>query len=159
MQFRIIALSLVASLVAADSVQDLIAQVPQCAVPCLNNAAKKVGCSATDNSCKCNKSTELASQAIVCVSSSCSTDELGKTTELTSEICLAVLKQAGGDAANSAVSSAGAAATSAISDALDLPSATAAATGSSTTPTTADAVRVGAGMGLVGVAAMAVMVL
>lgn len=42
------------SSVAVDSVQVLIAQVPACAVPCLNNAAKQIGCSATDNACKCS---------------------------------------------------------------------------------------------------------
>ncbi len=88
MQFRIVTLSLLASLVAADSIQDLIAQVPTCTVPCLDNAAKQIGCATTDNQCKCKKSDELASQAIVCVSSSCSIDKLGRMFSLNSPCTL-----------------------------------------------------------------------
>ena len=40
MQFKVVALSLLASLAAAEDLKELIDSMPRCAVPCLDDAAK-----------------------------------------------------------------------------------------------------------------------
>ena len=76
MQFKVVALSLLASLAAAEDLKELIDSMPRCAVPCLDDAAKGVGCSVDDWECKCMNSNELAAQAIACVSLMCSQEEV-----------------------------------------------------------------------------------
>ncbi|KAF3058119.1 putative cfem domain-containing protein [Daldinia childiae] len=131
MQFKTLAIALFAAAVTAESLQELISQIPSCAKPCLDSASTKVGCSTTDNKCQCSKIDDLTKEAITCVSTSCSADELVDTTKLSGEICANVAAAAGGAAVSSAISSASAAATSAIgsvigsaTDAASTPTAT-----------------------------------
>ncbi|OTA98505.1 hypothetical protein M426DRAFT_17336 [Hypoxylon sp. CI-4A] len=129
MQFKTLAVALFAAVVAADSVQELISQIPSCAKPCLDNASTTIGCSTTDNKCQCGKIDDLTSEAIGCVSSSCSVDDLTAATKLSAEICAAVAVDAGGSAVTSAVSSASSAVNSAVgsltgADATATPTAT-----------------------------------
>ncbi|KAI0383330.1 hypothetical protein F5Y04DRAFT_32804 [Hypomontagnella monticulosa] len=144
MQFRTLALTLFATAVAAQSAQELIAEIPSCAKPCLDSASTKIGCSTTDVKCQCGKIDDLTSEAITCVSTSCNTDDLSKTTKLSAQICGAVALGAGGDAVTSLVSSASAAATSAIGSAVF-----GSATDATTTPTATPAAgnRAVAGLG------------
>lgn len=79
MQFKTLAIALFAAAVSADSLQELISQIPSCAKPCLDDASTKIGCSTTDNKCQCSKIDDLTTQAIGCVSSSCSADDLTGT--------------------------------------------------------------------------------
>ncbi|KAI0179477.1 hypothetical protein GGR52DRAFT_308142 [Hypoxylon sp. FL1284] len=129
MQLKTLTFALFAAVVAADSVTDLVSQIPSCAKSCLDSASTKIGCSATDNRCQCTKLDDLTKEAISCVSSSCTADDLTKTTKLSAEICAAVAADAGGDAASSIMSKAGAVATSAVdsvfgSDTTATPTAT-----------------------------------
>ncbi|KAK5628898.1 hypothetical protein RRF57_004613 [Xylaria bambusicola] len=76
MQFKNIALSLFVAAVAAESVDELVKQIPSCATTCLNDGAKKVGCAVDDYKCQCGKITDITSDAIPCVSAACSSDDL-----------------------------------------------------------------------------------
>ncbi|KAI5925161.1 hypothetical protein F4810DRAFT_91612 [Camillea tinctor] len=144
MQFKPLALALFVALVSADSVQDLVSQIPSCAKTCLDNASTTIGCATTDLACQCDKKTDLTKAAIVCVQGACSSDDLKKTTTVSAELCLAVAQQGVGSAVSSAVSSATAAAGSAVTSALGLSgtasgTATATATGTAATGTASDA--------------------
>ncbi|KAI1140092.1 hypothetical protein F5Y05DRAFT_306534 [Hypoxylon sp. FL0543] len=132
MQFKTLAFALFAAAVSADSLQQLVSQIPSCAKPCLDDASTKIGCATTDNQCQCTKIDDLTTQAIGCVSTSCSADDLTETTQLSTQICLAVAQDVGGAAYSSALSSAGAAATSEIGS---ITGASATSASASTTPT------------------------
>ncbi|KAI0896675.1 hypothetical protein F4806DRAFT_436334 [Annulohypoxylon nitens] len=146
MQFTTLALALFAAAVSAQSTEQLISQIPSCAKPCLDDASTKIGCSTTDTSCQCSKIDDLTTQAIGCVSTSCSADDLTQTTKLSAEICAAIASDAGSAAASSAVSSAGSAATSVIAS-LTGATATSATTSATATPTTGAGNRAVAGLG------------
>ncbi|KAI2467432.1 hypothetical protein F4781DRAFT_312116 [Annulohypoxylon bovei var. microspora] len=147
MQFTALALALFAAAsVSAQSTQELISQIPSCAKPCLDDASTKIGCSTTDTTCQCGKIDDLTTQAIGCVSTSCSADDLTETTKLSAEICAVAAANAGGAAASSVVSSAGSAATSAIAS-LTGATATSSTTSATTTPATGAGNRAVAGLG------------
>ncbi|KAI0427604.1 hypothetical protein F5Y09DRAFT_315713 [Xylaria sp. FL1042] len=174
MQFKTVVLSLFVALAAADSLDDLAAQIPSCAKTCIDDGAKKAGCASTDYTCECSNITSITANAFSCVSSSCSADDLQKTTDATTSLCLAVAQQVGGDAYSSAINSLTSAAGSALSSATAAvgsatgsagsaftsataaagSSLTSAATGASPTATPAAANQAVAGMGMVGAAAM-----
>ncbi|KAI6080507.1 hypothetical protein F4821DRAFT_58425 [Hypoxylon rubiginosum] len=152
MQFKTLAVAFFAAAVAADSVSDLVSQIPSCAKTCLDNASTAIGCSTTDTSCQCSKFDDLTKEGITCVSTSCTTDDLTKTTKLSAQICAAVAENAGGAAASSIVSSAGAAVTSAINS----------ITGTGATPTATPATPAAGNRAVVGLgfaAAMAALAL
>ncbi|OTA53948.1 hypothetical protein K449DRAFT_469653 [Hypoxylon sp. EC38] len=146
MQFKTLAVALFAAAVSADSLQELISQIPSCAKPCLDDASTKIGCSTTDNKCQCSKIDDLTTQAIGCVSTSCSADDLTETTQLSTQICLAVAQDVGGATYSSVLSSAGAAATSAIAS-LTGASATSASTSATPTASPGAGHRAAAGLG------------
>ncbi|KAI1455310.1 hypothetical protein F4805DRAFT_274955 [Annulohypoxylon moriforme] len=146
MQFTTLAVALFAAAVSAQSAQQLISEIPSCAKPCLDDASTKIGCSTTDTSCQCSKIDDLTTQAIGCVSTSCSADDLTQTTKLSAEICAAIASDAGSAAASSAVSSAGSAATSAIAS-LTGADGTSSSTSATATPTTGAGNRAVAGLG------------
>ncbi|KAI1363820.1 hypothetical protein F5Y08DRAFT_231591 [Xylaria arbuscula] len=166
MQFKTLALSLFAAVAAAESIDQLVAEIPSCATTCLNDAAKKAGCAVDDYTCQCTNILSITTDALPCVSGACSTDDLTKTSETTSNLCLQVAQQAGGDAYNSALDSL----TSAIASATSSIGSEITGTATSTTATqTSDAASAGsasptatpgaanqavAGMGMVGAAAI-----
>ena len=121
MQAKTLAFALFASLAAAQSVQELLEQIPSCAVPCIADASQVIGCAIDDNACQCRRADELTSEAIFCVSTDCEPEDLGTTTDVSTRICLLIAAQAGGDAAESAGPSTTAAGTSAISSNMDEP--------------------------------------
>ncbi|KAI1496343.1 hypothetical protein F5X99DRAFT_75620 [Biscogniauxia marginata] len=153
MQFKAVALALLVTAVSADSVEELLTQIPSCAKSCLDNASTSIGCGTTDTWCQCDKKTDLTKAAIVCVQGACSSDDLKKTTTVSAELCLAVAQQSAGDAASSIVASATAAAGSGLASASN---AITSAIGSATATPSTDAAsgRNVAGMGIVGAAAM-----
>ncbi|KAI1778527.1 hypothetical protein F4818DRAFT_406377 [Hypoxylon cercidicola] len=142
MQFKTLAVALFATAAAAQSLPQLISQIPSCAKPCLDNASTAIGCSNTDANCQCSKFDDLTKEAITCVSTSCSTDDLTKTTKLSAQICAVVAEGAAGSAASSIVSSASAAVTSAVNSVLG-----GTATGATPTATPAAGNRAVAGLG------------
>jgi hypothetical protein len=76
MKYTVVA-SLLFSLVAADAITDLIAQIPQCAIACLTTAATSIGCSAMDYSCQCKAMDKMTAAALSCITSSgCTNDEI-----------------------------------------------------------------------------------
>ncbi|KAI1199392.1 hypothetical protein F5X97DRAFT_322366 [Nemania serpens] len=176
MQFRTIAISLFAALVAADHISDLASQVPSCAQSCLASAAQKAGCDATDYKCQCGKAGDITGNSALCLTTSCSSDDAAATYKKTAELCLAVAGQVGSDNLSSAIDSlsgaftsatgaAGSAITSATGAAGSAITSATGAVGSALTPTrtgslppatpTPAAANQGvAGMGLVGAAAI-----
>ncbi|XXH04153.1 hypothetical protein Hte_010566 [Hypoxylon texense] len=142
MQFKTLAVTLFAAVAAAQSITELISEIPTCAKSCLDNASTAIGCSTTDAQCQCSKFDDLTKEAITCVSTSCSTDDLTKTTKLSAQICAAVAEGAGSAAASSIVSSAGAAITSAVNSVVG-----GTTTGATPTATPAAGSRAAAGLG------------
>ncbi|KAI0098871.1 hypothetical protein GGR51DRAFT_536718 [Nemania sp. FL0031] len=117
MQFKNVALSLFVAIATADSISDLAAQIPSCAQSCLSDGAKKAGCSTTDYTCQCSNIASITSNSALCVSTSCSSDDLTETSKVTSELCLEVAQQVGGDTFSSAFDSLTGAAGSAFTSA------------------------------------------
>ena len=76
MQFKIVALSLLASLVAAETVQELTAELPSCAVTCINKAAQEENCAADDQQCKCKNAAKIMDPAFECAADTCTANEL-----------------------------------------------------------------------------------
>ncbi|KAI1274563.1 hypothetical protein F5Y07DRAFT_211215 [Xylaria sp. FL0933] len=174
MQIKTVALSLFVALASADSLADLAAQIPSCAKSCIEDGAKQAGCASGDYNCECTNLTAITTNSITCVSSNCSSDELQKTSDATTALCLQVAQQAGDDAyssafnsltsagasdytsataaAGSATKSAGSAFTSATAAAGS--SVSSALSSASPTATPGAANQAVAGMGMVGAAAM-----
>ncbi|KAI1355111.1 hypothetical protein F5Y01DRAFT_197320 [Xylaria sp. FL0043] len=166
MQIKAVALSLFVALASADSLADLAAQIPSCAKSCIDDGAKQAGCASGDYNCECTNLTAITTNSITCISSNCSSDELQKTSDATTALCLQVAQQAGDDAYSSAynsLTSATAAAGSATKSAGSAFTSATAAAGSSVssalssaspTATPGAANQAVAGMGMVGAAAM-----
>ncbi|KAK8069844.1 hypothetical protein PG994_006460 [Apiospora phragmitis] len=156
MQFKTIVLSAFVALAAAETIQELVAQIPACTKKCLDDASKQIGCDTTDNKCQCGKLDDLTSKATPCIIA-CTNDDMSKTIELSGKICAKVGSAQIGSAVSSvasdvstkvgsALSTASAKATSVYGDIT----ATASHAASTSTPTPAAAGRnmVGAGAGL-----------
>ncbi|KAK8008492.1 CFEM domain-containing protein [Apiospora marii] len=62
---------------------------PDCAIPCLTDAISKVGCAAGDISCQCSPATQSSLAPIVapCLTSKCSSKELGQALQAGNDIC------------------------------------------------------------------------
>ncbi|KAK7753419.1 hypothetical protein SLS62_004710 [Diatrype stigma] len=130
MQFTTVALSLFAAVATAqtnstdESLPDLVAQLPTCAMSCFNSSADGAGCSTTDFDCLCSTQ-EFISNMGGCVllgGASCSSDEISKATDLANQIC--------SDVKNNPTSSDVAAASSLVASAVASASATASSTDS-----------------------------
>ncbi|KAK7991671.1 hypothetical protein PG996_013310 [Apiospora saccharicola] len=154
MQFKTILISAFVALAAAESIQDLVAQIPACTKNCLNDASKQIGCDSSDNKCQCGKIDDLTKNATPCIIG-CQNDDMSKTLELSGKICAKV----GGAQVGSAVSSLASEASTKIGGALSTASAkatsvygditaTASHAANTATPTPAGAGRNMAGAGL-----------
>ncbi|KAK1976938.1 hypothetical protein LZ30DRAFT_567526, partial [Colletotrichum cereale] len=87
MKYAAITCMLVA-IVAADTVNELVDQIPTCAVNCIRDAAQAVNCDITDFACSCSKITELTPNVVSCLATSgCSTADQAKVFQLTPQIC------------------------------------------------------------------------
>ncbi|KAK2061998.1 hypothetical protein LY76DRAFT_506658 [Colletotrichum caudatum] len=79
---------LLVTIVAADTINDLVNQIPTCAVTCIRDQAKAVGCEITDFNCTCGKVTELTPKVVSCLATSgCSTADQAKIFQITPQIC------------------------------------------------------------------------
>ena len=76
MQFKLVALSLLASLAAAETVQELTSELPSCAVTCINNAARDNNCATDDQECKCKNAAKIMDPAFECAADTCTANEL-----------------------------------------------------------------------------------
>ena len=59
-------LALFAAAVAAQSVDELVSQIPECAVSCIRDAAAGQGCSEGDYACECSHMDEVSGGAALC---------------------------------------------------------------------------------------------
>ncbi|KAK8085361.1 hypothetical protein PG997_006632 [Apiospora hydei] len=75
MQFKTIVLSAFVALAAAESIQELVAQIPACTKKCLDDASKQIGCDASDNKCQCGKLDDLTAKATPCIIA-CTDDDM-----------------------------------------------------------------------------------
>ncbi|KAK2020525.1 hypothetical protein LX32DRAFT_315939 [Colletotrichum zoysiae] len=79
---------LLVTVVAADTINQLVDQIPTCAVTCIRDQAKAVGCEITDFNCTCGKVTELTPKVVSCLATSgCSTADQAKIFQITPQIC------------------------------------------------------------------------
>ncbi|KAI3326847.1 hypothetical protein HD806DRAFT_419076 [Xylariaceae sp. AK1471] len=117
MQFKTVVLSLFVAAAAAKSIDEIVAEIPSCAKPCLDDGSTKAGCAVDDHKCQCTNIDALTSNSIICISTGCNKDDLATTSQVTSELCLAVAQQVGDDTISSVVQSITSAAGSAFSEA------------------------------------------
>ncbi|KAI0472837.1 hypothetical protein GGR56DRAFT_676895 [Xylariaceae sp. FL0804] len=143
MQFKTAVLALFAAVaVSADSVSELVGELPSCSAPCLKSAAKAIGCAYTDVECQCADPTGLQKNALVCIQKSCTSQEISQILKVSSQICEAAESSSSNSTSSNSTSSASS-------------NSTASATNSSGTGVaTGAAIQAAAGMGFVGVAAL-----
>ncbi|KAI1822723.1 hypothetical protein F4861DRAFT_540655 [Xylaria intraflava] len=148
MQFTSAALSLFVAVAAAQnstaSLPDLISQLPTCAIPCFQSAAKAAGCATTDVQCLCGTGKDtFISSAGGCLLGKCPESDLQSAANVATSICT--------DVSNNPDPSSLASASSAVSSAL-------AAAGATSSPDSA-ATRPELGFGIMGAAAAAMLAL
>lgn len=78
MQIKTIVLSTFVALAAAETIQELVAQIPPCTKKCLDDASKQIGCDSSDNKCQCSKIDDLTSKSTPCIIN-CQSDDLSST--------------------------------------------------------------------------------
>ncbi|WQF88212.1 Putative extracellular membrane protein, CFEM [Colletotrichum destructivum] len=69
MKYTIVVSLLVAS-VAAQTIDQLVEEIPTCAVTCIRDGAQAVNCDVTDFTCSCSKVGELTSSVVPCLATS-----------------------------------------------------------------------------------------
>jgi hypothetical protein len=68
--------ALVASVAYSQSIADLVAQIPSCAIVCLSTAATGAKCGLTDYACQCGPARDAITQsATPCVLAGCKGDD------------------------------------------------------------------------------------
>ncbi|RYP23407.1 hypothetical protein DL765_001112 [Monosporascus sp. GIB2] len=153
MHFRTIALSLFVAATAtaqnatSDSLPDLIAQLPTCAIGCLDSAAESARCQPTDFACICGDNRQSFITSIgtcVLLTGQCSQDEISRASDLAPKIC--------NNVANNPEPSA-------VASASNLVSAAIASETASPTDEPDAAVRPGVGLGMIGIGMVAALVL
>ncbi|KXH38827.1 hypothetical protein CNYM01_06006 [Colletotrichum nymphaeae SA-01] len=132
-----IVVSILAALVAAETIDQLVAEIPTCAVTCIRDGAQSVNCDITDFACSCGKVEQLTAKVVPCLASSgCSSTDQATVLQLASQICAQVA--AGGTSSGTAsAGSVTAAATTASGTTTSSRSGT--ATGAAVTTTTSPA--------------------
>lgn len=79
MKYTIITVFL-AAFAAAKTIDELVADIPTCAVTCIRDAATSVNCEISDFACSCAKQDQLTPVVVNCLSkSSCSADDQTST--------------------------------------------------------------------------------
>jgi len=85
--------AIVATLVTfacAQSVADLVQQLPSCALVCLATGAAAGGCGITDFACQCGAARSvITASAAPCIEKSCTGGEPAKAISITNQICAA----------------------------------------------------------------------
>ncbi|KAF9880635.1 hypothetical protein CkaCkLH20_01677 [Colletotrichum karsti] len=80
-----------AAFAAAKTVDELVQDIPTCAVTCIRDAAQSVNCDISDFACSCNKQDQLTPSVVGCLSkSSCSADDQTKVLLTAQQICAQV---------------------------------------------------------------------
>ncbi|KAI1814007.1 hypothetical protein GGS20DRAFT_440289 [Poronia punctata] len=167
MQYKTLLLSIFVAAAAAKSIDEIVSEIPSCAKPCLDDASKDAGCDVDDHKCQCKSIDAITKSALVCLTTKCEGEDLKTASKVSGELCLAVAGKDGGDKITSAVdhvtSAAGGAFTSATgaagsaftsaTGALTIQTSTSVSATVSPSPTGA-ANQAGAGIGMVGAAAM-----
>ncbi|KAI0466706.1 hypothetical protein F4859DRAFT_518760 [Xylaria cf. heliscus] len=105
MRFKIVVLPLFVALAAASRMDDLVSQMPSCARKCLDEDSKNAGCDIDDYRCQCTKIQEINNSSTSCISTSCSSDDQNKATQITTEICLDIAHEVDTDTSGSAMHS------------------------------------------------------
>ncbi|KAI1273850.1 hypothetical protein F5Y07DRAFT_375314 [Xylaria sp. FL0933] len=97
MRYTVAALALAAAGVSAQSLSD----IPQCAIPCINDAvASATTCAADDYKCICNNSDALTGASTTCVLGACDEDvALNQVLPAVQKFCAAVLSGGGSTSA------------------------------------------------------------
>ncbi|KAI8304974.1 GPI-anchored CFEM domain protein [Colletotrichum sp. SAR11_59] len=87
MKYTIIT-AFLAAFAAAKTVDELVADIPTCAVTCIRDAATSVNCDISDFACSCAKQDQLTPVVVNCLSkSSCSADDQTKVLLTAQQIC------------------------------------------------------------------------
>lgn len=69
-----------AAFAAAKTIDELVEDIPTCAVTCIRDAASSVNCAISDFACSCSKQDQLTPSVVGCLSkSSCSADDQTST--------------------------------------------------------------------------------
>ncbi|OHE97588.1 hypothetical protein CORC01_07203 [Colletotrichum orchidophilum] len=90
MKYTIVA-SFLAVLAVAETVDQLVAQIPTCAVTCIRDGAQSVNCDVEDFACSCGKVTQLTATVVPCLASSgCSSADQATVLQLATQICAQV---------------------------------------------------------------------
>ncbi|GJC79834.1 hypothetical protein ColLi_02672 [Colletotrichum liriopes] len=134
--------SVLAALVAAETINELVDQIPTCAVNCIRDAAQTVNCDIQDFACSCSKITQLTPAVVSCLATSgCSSTDQAKVFQVTPQICAQVGE-------SNQVTAAGTAATTPTTG-----TATGAAVTSTTSPAAAGRMQVAGWAGAIAAAA------
>lgn len=56
--------------------QEILAKLPSCSLPCLQEGSTKIGCTAGDFACICGKMDAFTQAILPCVSKACKPEEL-----------------------------------------------------------------------------------
>ncbi|GKT91353.1 CFEM domain-containing protein [Colletotrichum tofieldiae] len=135
-------ISMLAVLVAAETINELVDQIPTCAVNCIRDAAQTVNCDIQDFACSCSKITQLTPAVVSCLATSgCSSTDQAKVFQVTPQICAQVGE-------SNQVTAAGTAATTPTTG-----TATGAAVTSTTSPAAAGRMQVAGWAGAIAAAA------
>ncbi|OLN86405.1 hypothetical protein CCHL11_06346 [Colletotrichum chlorophyti] len=93
MKYTVIA-SILAVAMAAD-VNDLVQQIPICAVNCIRDGAQSVNCDITNFACSCQNVEKLTASVVPCLGTSgCSSADQAQVIKIAGDICSQVSNEA-----------------------------------------------------------------
>ncbi|TKW54448.1 hypothetical protein CTA1_9709 [Colletotrichum tanaceti] len=149
MKYTLVAFLLAAS-VAAQTIDQLVEEIPTCAVTCIRDGAQKVNCDVTDFTCSCAKVGELTSSVVPCLATSgCSSSDQAKVLQIATQICAKVGE--GGQVSAAATSGAATSGTATTTSARTATEASAVT--STTAPSAADRLQAAGWAGAIAAAA------
>lgn len=79
MKYTAVALAFCAAVATADSIEDLVTQLPACALPCFQAATGEIGCKDGDFACQCSKVDQFTTAVLPCVTKQCKPEDLAST--------------------------------------------------------------------------------
>lgn len=87
MKYTTVALAFFAAVTAAEKIEDLVTQLPACALPCFQAATGEIGCKDGDFACQCSKVNEFTKAVLPCVTKQCKPEDLGTIQITANKIC------------------------------------------------------------------------
>jgi len=97
MKFSFAALTLLASVVYAQTIASEVAQIPSCALSCLTTAVSESGCGLGDYSCQCGAVKDDINSAVTpCVQEKCAMSDSKKVQSVLANICTIQTASGGG---------------------------------------------------------------